>query len=112
MWSTRIRLRRVARRVARSDSGQGDRSMPSTPSRPLVALAAAVALLAAGAAPADARLPRGYSVFVSASFTIPAGQQMRHELSCPGAKVPLGGGVFIDSAELGANVNGSMPNAT
>jgi len=55
------------------------------------------------------KLPPGYNV-QSATFTAPNGAQTRGMVHCPGGTVPFGGGVFIRSSSLFANVADSFPN--
>src|SRR4051794_25455742 len=85
--------------------------MPSLSPRPLSALAGAVALLLVSVTPADARPPRGYNQWVTASFVVPAGQQVRHELPCPDGKVALGGGAAFDEPGIARDINSSFPSA-
>ncbi len=53
--------------------------------------------------------PAGYVRVASAAFTAPAGLQAAGSVSCPGKKVPLGGGVTIASDSVVANINSSYP---
>jgi hypothetical protein len=82
--------------------------MPTSQSRPLLALAGAAVLLLAAASPADAGPPRGY-VVREATIVARAGDQTRAEVVCPRRKVPLGGGVLIASTDLATNANSSFP---
>src|SRR4051794_41572043 len=82
--------------------------MPPRRSLPLLTLAAG-ALVLAVAPRADAHPPRGYTQFVSSTVVIPAGQQVRRELPCPPAKVPLGGGAAFNEPGLAGSINSSFP---
>jgi hypothetical protein len=111
----------------------------STHARPLAALAALGCVLAATgpsaaggakhvvpglpaaapqmgkAAPALAvgglgRPPRGYAVVDSGWLTAADGVQTRGTVACPATTVPFGGGVFVSSTSLAANVNSSIPS--
>ena len=54
-------------------------------------------------------LPAGYKI-VTGSFTATAGTQTRGIVTCPGTKVPAGGGGVIISSDLNANINSSFPS--
>jgi hypothetical protein len=55
--------------------------------------------------------PRGYSIQQGAPTNVPVGSDTLVSASCPGAAVPLGGGVSDGGAEYrGANLNSSYPD--
>lgn len=54
--------------------------------------------------------PAGYVRVESAPFSVPGDIQGAGSVTCPGKKVPLGGGVSITSADLNANINSSYPS--
>ena len=53
--------------------------------------------------------PKGYQVVNSGTHINSAGSQNEALATCPGAKVPWGGGFFSTSGSLGADVNSSYP---
>src|SRR4051812_9192953 len=55
-------------------------------------------------------LPRGYTIVTTAGLSAPNGTQTRGVATCPGAKVPLGGGAFVTSFSTRANINSSFPS--
>jgi hypothetical protein len=55
-------------------------------------------------------LPPGYVVVNSAPMDAPSGAQIGGSVSCPGAKVPAGGGAWIESGSVFASLNDSYPN--
>jgi hypothetical protein len=57
-----------------------------------------------------ASIPKGYTVVDTGALGAANGTQTRGIASCPALTVIWGGGVFIDSSELGANVNSSFPS--
>lgn len=64
----------------------------------------------AGALPST--LPPKYVVATSGSVVSPTGTQTRATALCPAKTVPYGGGVFVSSSSLSANVNSSIPTST
>lgn len=56
-----------------------------------------------------AAAPMGYIEVDSSHITLPAGGQLHGTVSCPAGTVVWGGGVFVNSAEVTAGVNGSYP---
>ena len=73
---------------------------------------AAAGTVASQAAPSA--VPAGYEL-VSATFTAATGVQTIGAVTCPititgVARVPLGGGVYISSTDLSANINSSYPS--
>jgi hypothetical protein len=74
----------------------------------VVAFVAASTVVVA-AAPAGAAPPTGYVVVSGASVIAATGVQSAAQVTCPGKTKPIGGGVFIDSGDLRANVNSSYP---
>jgi hypothetical protein len=54
---------------------------------------------------------RGWVVLSSGTLTAPNGRQTRGVANCPIGKVPIGGGVFVQSGSTLANVNSSFPTA-
>ncbi len=61
-------------------------------------------------APASTTKPPAGYVRVYAPFTAPGGLQTSGSVTCPGKKVPLGGGVTIASSNVNANINSSYPS--
>ena len=57
-------------------------------------------------------LPHGYIVVSSPGLTAPAGSQTHGTADCPANTVVYGGGVFVNSLSLPANVNSSYPSTT
>jgi hypothetical protein len=55
-------------------------------------------------------IPKRYTVVNSGPLLAPNGVQTRGTATCPALTVIWGGGVFIQSSALGANVNSSFPN--
>ena len=53
--------------------------------------------------------PAGYSRQMGAVVPNPAGQDTYASVTCPGAKVPLSGGIYSDGSGLHQNVNMSAP---
>jgi hypothetical protein len=72
--------------------------------------------LGAGKTPSFARpqhtagLPRSYAVVNSGTLSAPDGMQTHGSKVCPAGSVVWGGGVWISSGALGANVNSSYPS--
>ena len=65
---------------------------------------------------AQSAVPPGYKL-VSATFTAGTGGQTNGSVTCPltstgVARVPLGGGVYLSSSDLSANINSSYPSGT
>jgi hypothetical protein len=54
-------------------------------------------------------LPKGYTL-VTDNFTAFAGSQDADTAWCPGTEQPVGGGAFISSSDLQANINRSYPD--
>jgi hypothetical protein len=54
--------------------------------------------------------PKGYSVQVGAAVVNPPSTQTRVSVACPGASVPLSGGVYSTSGALTVNMNESIPS--
>jgi hypothetical protein len=54
-------------------------------------------------------LPAGYAVVSSAPFDAPSGMQSHGFVTCPGLKQPAGGGAFVESGSVLANINSSYP---
>jgi hypothetical protein len=53
-------------------------------------------------------LPKGYTV-VTKTLTANPGSQSPGAVTCPGTEQPVGGGAFIASSDLQANIHGSFP---
>jgi hypothetical protein len=56
-------------------------------------------------------LPTGYTI-VTSNFTAFAGAQDLDTAYCPGTRQPVGGGAFVSSSDLGANLNRSYPEGS
>jgi hypothetical protein len=62
------------------------------------------------AAPASAgKLPKGFEVRAG-NFQASSGKQTHGSVFCPTGKVPIGGGAFVESGDLFANLGGSYPD--
>lgn len=56
-----------------------------------------------------AKKPRGYTVIEGSGVDNPSGSQTNAVASCPGLKVPIGGGINSDSEDLTVNINSTFP---
>ena len=61
------------------------------------------------AAESPSALPPKYVKVSSGAFTVGAGAQASGTVTCPGKTVPYGGGVFVSTTALSANINTSIP---
>lgn len=57
-------------------------------------------------------LPPKYTVVISALLTAAAGTQTLGTMTCPGKKVPYGGGAVISGTSTLVNLNSSVPTST
>jgi hypothetical protein len=86
---------------------QGKPVVTAAPAQPGAAVAGDKA--AGFAAAASTGAPAGYVRVQSAVLSAPSGQQTEGTVSCPGNKVPVGGGVTISANDLNDNINTSYP---